>query len=135
MNGCETVHGEVMDNGISLARAVHRIDPELPVVLISGGTFLDGIVVQDEEGNHFGTISPFSHRDKAHALGMVGQKELEFIKELGISSYLNRLRQYAAECQLNLGVEGTNILLAVPKPANFRVISDILKSCYRENFR
>lgn len=135
MNGCETVHGEVMDNGITLAKAVRRIDPELPVILTSGGTFLDGMVVQDEGGNHFGTISPFSYRNKAHALGMVGQKELELIKELGISSYLNRLRQYASECQLNLGVEGTNILLAIPKPTNFRIMSDVLQSCYRENFR
>lgn len=136
MNGCETVHGEVMDNGITLAKAVHRIDPELPVVLISGGTFLDGMVLRDEQGMHYGTVSPFSYDKKAHALAMVDQKELEIIRKVGIDDYLQKLGQYAAECQLKLGVEGTNMILGLAKPLRgAAILSEVLQSCYRGNFR
>ena len=56
MDGKETVDGKVMDNGITLAKAIYKIDPELPVILTSGGTFLDEMTVQTGDGEHFGSL-------------------------------------------------------------------------------
>jgi len=129
MRGDEVLYGERMNNGVSLAKAVHKVDPTLPVMLISGN-FISNTLT-DEEGHFYGEVGILEYQGKVYQVPLLNSESLRIANEIQLIPYLQKLGSYALECGLESGINDTNIILGVAKPIPYRDLEGMMQLVFR----
>jgi CheY-like chemotaxis protein len=128
MIGNESLNGDLMNNGISLSKAAYKVDPALPIIILSG-SFADQDLIKD--GKPFVTLGSLEHKNKLYYLPLLNQNSIRSIRDIGRNEYFGQLEEYALENGFNIGIPETNVVAGIAKPLRFRELHELVQEFYR----